>query len=156
MKMSKVCVGGRYRWFPPPTLRLISWNIGHSYAITIINNGSTSFGVYLTSGTTYPKLTQNGHCLDRKAWIRPAYFLWNFGMRFYQYHPEREIKPFQWVVSQNARVGIGRLEPLGKTEEFCVMIRAQDNHPSRSDLLPLRSVSMQRRAKIPPESSRPA
>ena len=58
---------------------------------------------------------------------RLAYFLWNLGMRFYQYHTEGEIKPFQWVVSQNARVGIERLEPLGKTEEFCAMIRAQDN-----------------------------
>jgi len=72
-------------------------------------------------------------------------------MRFYQYHPEGEIKPFQWVVSQNARVGIGRLEPLGKTEEFYAMIRAQDNYPSRSDLQPLRSVSVQRRAEKLPE-----
>ena len=77
-------------------------------------------------------------------------------MRFYQYHPEGEIKPFQWVVSQNARVGIRRLEPLGKIEEFCAMIRAQDNHPSKSDLQPLRSVSVQQRAEIPPEPGRPA
>ena len=87
---------------------------------------------------------------------RPAYFLWNLGMRFYQYHPKGEIKPFQWVVSQNARVGIGRLEPLGKTEEFCAMIRAQDNYPSRSDLQPLRSVSVQRRAESLPEPGHPA
>jgi len=73
--------------------------------------------------------------------------MWNLGMRFYQYHPEGEIKPFQWVVSQNTRDGIGRLEPLGKTEEFCAMIRAQDNYPSRSDLQSLRSVSVQRRAE---------
>ena len=33
---------------------------------------STSFGVYLTSGTTYPNLTQNGCCLDRKARTRPT------------------------------------------------------------------------------------
>src|SRR6185369_4110196 len=78
---------------------------------------------------------------------RSAYFLWNLGMRFYQYHLEGEIKPFQWVVSQNARVGIGRLEPLGKMEEFCAMIRAQDNYPSRSDHQLLRSVSVQRRAE---------
>ena len=77
-------------------------------------------------------------------------------MRFYQYHPEGEIKPFQWVVSQNARVGIGRLEPLSKTEEFCAMIRAQDNHPSRSDLQLLRSVSVQRRAERLLEPGRPA
>jgi len=77
-------------------------------------------------------------------------------MRFYQYHPEGEIKPFQWVVSQNARVGIGRLEPLGKTEEFFAIIRAQDNYPSRSDLQPLRSVSVQWRAKRLPELGRPA
>ena len=32
----------------------------------------TSFGAYLISGTTYPKLTQNGHYLDRKARIRPT------------------------------------------------------------------------------------
>jgi hypothetical protein len=32
----------------------------------------TSFGVYLTLGTTYPKLTQNGRCLDQKARIRPT------------------------------------------------------------------------------------
>jgi hypothetical protein len=57
---------------------------------------------------------------------------------------------------QNARVGIGRLEPLGKTEEFCVMIIAQDNHSSRSDLQPLRSVSVQWRAEIPLEPGRPA
>ena len=31
---------------------------------------STSFGVYLISGVTYPNLTQNGRCLDRKARIR--------------------------------------------------------------------------------------
>ena len=86
---------------------------------------------------------------------RPAY-LWNLGMRFYQYHPEGEIKPFQWVVFQNARVGIGRHEPLGKTEEFCAMIRAQDNYPSRSDLQSLRNVSVQQRAEIPPEPGRPA
>ena len=61
---------------------------------------------------------------------RSAYFLWNLGMRFYQYHTEGAIKPFQWVVSQNARVGIGRLEPLDKTEEFCAMISAQDYYPS--------------------------
>ena len=96
---------------------------------------STSFGAYLISGTTDPKLTQNGHCLDWEARIRPTGILSvEFGMRVYQYHPEGEIKPFQWVVSQNARVGIGRLEPLGKTKEFCAIIRAQDNYPSRSDL----------------------
>ena len=33
---------------------------------------STTFGVYLTSGTTYLKLTQNGDCLDLKARIRPT------------------------------------------------------------------------------------
>ena len=33
---------------------------------------STSFSVYLTSRTTYPNLTQNGRCLDRKARIRPT------------------------------------------------------------------------------------
>ena len=33
---------------------------------------STSFGVYLISGTIYPNLTQNGRCLDRKARIRPT------------------------------------------------------------------------------------
>ena len=77
-------------------------------------------------------------------------------MRFYQYHPEGEIKPFQRVVSQNARGGIGRLEPLGKMEEFCDMIRAQDNHPSRSDLQLLRSVSVQWRAERLPEPGRPA
>ena len=32
------CVGGRYRWFSPPTLCLISWNIGHNHAISIISN----------------------------------------------------------------------------------------------------------------------
>ena len=117
----------------------------------------TSFGAYLISGTTYPKLTQNGHCLDRKPGSgQPVYFLWNLGMRFYQYHPEGEIKPFQWVVSQNAQVGFGRLEPLGKTEEFCAMIRAQDNYPSRSDLQSLRSVSVQRRAEKLPEPGHPA
>ena len=63
----------------------------------------------------------------RPEYSRPAYFRWNLGMRFYQYHPEGEIKPFQWVVSRNARVGIGRLEPLGKIEELCAMIRAQDS-----------------------------
>jgi hypothetical protein len=36
---------------------------------------STSFGVYLTFGTTYPKMTQNGHYLDRKARIRPTSIL---------------------------------------------------------------------------------
>jgi len=77
-------------------------------------------------------------------------------MRFYQYHLEGEIKPFQWVVSQNARVGIERLEPLGKTEEFCARIIAQGNHPSRSDLQPLRSVLVQQRAEIPPEPGRRA
>ena len=77
-------------------------------------------------------------------------------MRFYQYHPEGEIKPFQWVVSQNARVGIGRLEPFGKTEESCAMIRAQDNYPSRSDLQLLRIMSVQRRAEKLPEPGRPA
>ena len=77
-------------------------------------------------------------------------------MRFYQYHPEGEIKPFQWVVSRNARVGIRRLEPLGKTEEFCAMIRAQDNYPSRRDLQPLRSVSVQWRAERLLEPGRPA
>ena len=34
--MSKVwvwgCVGGRFWWFSPPTLHLISWNIGHNHA----------------------------------------------------------------------------------------------------------------------------
>ena len=87
---------------------------------------------------------------------RPAYFLWNIGMRFYQYHLEGEIKPFQWVVSQNARVGIGRLEPLGKMEGFYAMIREQDNYPSRSDLQPLRSMLVQRRAERLPELGCPA
>ena len=87
---------------------------------------------------------------------RPAYFLWNLSMRFYLYHPEGEIKPFQWVVFQDAQVGIGRHEPLGKTKQFCAMIRAQDNYPSRSDLQPLRSVSVQRRAERLPELGRPA
>ena len=32
------CVGGRYRWFLPPMLCLISWNIGHNHATTIISN----------------------------------------------------------------------------------------------------------------------
>ena len=36
------------------------------------------------------------------------------------------------------------------------MIRAQDNYPSRSDLQPLRIVSVQRRAKKLPEPGRPA
>ena len=76
-------------------------------------------------------------------------------MRFYQYHPEGEIKPFQWVVSQNTRDGIRRLEPLGKTEEFYATIRAQDNYPSRSDPLLLRSMSVQRRAERLPEPGRP-
>ena len=32
------CVGGRYWWFSPPTLWLISWKLGHNHAITIITN----------------------------------------------------------------------------------------------------------------------
>jgi hypothetical protein len=32
------CVGSRYQWFSLPTLRQISWNIGHNYAIIIITN----------------------------------------------------------------------------------------------------------------------
>ena len=41
-------------------------------------------------------------------------------------------------------------------EELCAMIRTQDNYPSRCDLQPLRSVSVQRRAEILPEPGRPA
>ena len=118
---------------------------------------STSFGAYLISGTTYPKLTQNGHCLDRKARIRPTGILsvesWH---EIYQYHLEGEIKPFQWVGPQNVQVRPGRLEPLSRTEEFCAMIRAQDIYASKSDLQPLRSVSVQRRAEMPPEPGRQA
>ena len=40
-------------------------------------------------------------------------------------------------------------------EELCAMIRAQDNYPSRSDPLLLRSVSVQRRAERLPEPGRP-
>ena len=85
---------------------------------------------------------------------RPAYLQWNLGMKLYQSHLEGESRPFQWVTSQKARVGTGRLEPLSKMEESCAMIRAQDIYPSRSDLEPLRSVLVQWRAEMPPEPGR--
>ena len=107
--------------------------MAHNHAITIITNEFHKFWCIFD-------LRNNIYKIDPKWTLfgpegpSPEYFLWNLSMRFYQYHPEGEIKPFQWVVSQNPRVGTGRLEPLGKTDEFCAMIRAQDNYPSRSDL----------------------
>jgi hypothetical protein len=49
-----------------------------------------------------------------------------------------------------------RLEPLSKIEESWAMIRAKDMYPSRSDLQPLRSVTVQWRPEKPPEPGRPA
>ena len=116
---------------------------------------STSFGVYLISGTTYSNLTQNGHVwIKRPESGRPAYLLWNLGMKLYQSHLEGEFRPIQWVVSQNIQVGIGRLEPTCKVKEPWSMIREQDNYPFRSNLRPLRSVSVQWRAEKPTEPSR--
>ena len=116
---------------------------------------STSFGAYLILGTTYPKLTQNGHYLDRKVRVRPTGILsvesWHECLLVSSRGRNQAIPMCSF---QNARVGIGRLEPLNKIEEFCAMIRAQDNYPSRSDLQLLRSVSVQRRAKRLPELGR--
>ena len=114
----------------------------------------------MISGTTYPKLTQNGHYLDQKARIRPTGILsvesWPAILPVSSRGRNQAIPMGSLPESQNARVGIRRLEPLGKVEEFCAMIRAQDNYPSRSDLQPLRSVSMQWRAKKLPEPGRSA
>ena len=85
---------------------------------------------------------------------RLAYFLWNLGIRFYQYHLEGEIKPFQWVGPQNVQVRPGRLEPISKVKASWAMIRAQMSTPSRNDLWSERIVSVQRRAEIPPKLGR--
>ena len=87
---------------------------------------------------------------------RPAYFLWNLGMRFYQYHPEGEIKPFQWGEPQNIQVRPGRLEPLSKVKASWAMIRAQTSTPSMMDLWPERILSVQQRAEKLPEPGRQA
>jgi hypothetical protein len=50
-------------------------------------------------------------------------------MRFYQYHLEGEIKPFQRVVSQNVQVRPGRLEPIPKVKASWAMIRVQMSTP---------------------------
>ena len=77
-------------------------------------------------------------------------------MRFHQYYPEGEIKPFQWGEPQNIQVRPGRLEPLSKVTTSWAMIRAQTSTPSRMDLWPERIVSVQRRAEMLPELGRPA
>ena len=87
---------------------------------------------------------------------RPAYFLWNLGMRFYKYHPEGEIKPFQWGEPQNVQVRPGRLEPISKVKASWAMIRAQTSTPSRMNPWPEGIVSVQRRVKMLPELGCPA
>jgi hypothetical protein len=135
------------------TLHLISWNIGHNHAITIIS----SFLVKIWSQEQHIRNWAKTDTIwtRRPESGRPADLLWNLGIKLFQSHLEGESRPFQWVTSQNARVGTGRLEPLSNTEESYAMIRAQDDYPSRSDIQPLRSVSVQQRAKNPPEPGRP-
>ena len=84
---------------------------------------------------------------------RPIYQSWNFGMKLYQSNLEAESRPIQWVISQNSQVGTQRLESLSTKEESWSMIREQDNYPFRSNLRPLRSVSVQWRAEKPTEPS---
>ena len=111
----------------------------------------------MLSGTTYPKLTQNGHCLDRKARMRPTGILsvesWHEILPVY---PEGEIKPFQWVGPQNVQVRPERLEPMSKVKASWAMIRAQMSTPSRNDLWPERIVLVQQRAERLPEPGHPA
>ena len=118
---------------------------------------STSFGVYLTSGTTYPKLTQNGHCLDRKAWIRPTGILsmesWH---EIFPVSSRGRNQTIQWDEPQNVQVRPGKLEPLSKVKASWAIIRAQTSTPSRMDLWPERILSVQQRAEKLPKPGHPA
>ena len=66
---SKDTVGGRYQWFSPPTLHLISQIIWLNHAITIITNEFHKFWCLFDFRNNISKLTQNGLYLDWKAQI---------------------------------------------------------------------------------------
>ena len=74
---------------------------------------STSFGVYLVLGTTYPKLSQNGQCLDRKARAQSTGIsTMEFGMKLYQSDLEGKTKPIQQEPTKNSQVNTGRFESI--------------------------------------------
>ena len=77
-------------------------------------------------------------------------------MKIYQSNLEGESRPIQWVIFQNSQVGTGRFESLSTKEESWSTIREQDMYLSRSDFQPLRSVTVQQRAEMPPEPGRSA
>ena len=79
-------------------------------------------------------------------------------MKLYQSHIEGEFKPFQWVGPRNTQLGPGRLEPISKVKATWAMIKHTMSTPSRIDLWPERSMSVQWRTERPPgpkEAARP-
>ena len=75
------CVCGRYQWFLPPTLCLISWKIGHNYAKVIyINEFHRFWWVFEHRNNMYeiwPKWEKTQACRPRPG--RPAYPPGNLG-----------------------------------------------------------------------------
>jgi len=149
------CVGGRYQWFSPPMLRLISWNQGHNHAITIISNEFHKLWCLFDLRNNIFKFDPKRTCLNQKARVRPTGIL--------------TVESWHETLPKSSR---GRIQanPMGSFPEhtswnrkawthmqnggILAMIREQDNYPSMSTLRPLRSMSVQRRAEMPPEPGR--
>src|SRR6185503_6598970 len=102
---------------------------------------STSFGVYLTSGTTYPKLTQNGCWLDRKARIRPTGIL--FVESWHQTFPKSHRGIIQ-AISNGLDPEIHNLDPEGlnpypKDKPTSAMVKHATSTLSKIDPWPERN-----------------
>jgi hypothetical protein len=104
----------------------------------LLTMSSTSFDVYLTSGTTYPKLTQNGNFLDRKARIRPTGIL--------------SMESWHEILPKSPRERIQAI-PMGWTQKYTswtwkawTHIQSEDNlgHDQTHDVHPIKEWSMAR------------
>ena len=130
------CVGGRYRWFSPPTLRLISWKQGHNYAITIIFNEFHKFWCIFDLRNNISKFEPKQTLFGLEGPSPVDGHTNCFGMKLYQSDLEGESRPIQQEISQNSQVGTGRLESLSTKEESGSTIREQDVYQSRRNIQP--------------------